>query len=293
MLRRLSPAGLALAVAIVLPLATVAAPAHAAVPTPIKVLTIVEENHAEGAALLGMPWLASMARSYGYARSWQAVTHPSLPNYLALAGGSSYAVTNDAGPAAHPIGGSSVFGQALSHGKTAKTYAEGMSVNCGTTGTSRYAVKHNPWAYFASGAERPNCRRWDVPAGTTTAGNLRHDIDAGTLPTVGLLVPDLCHDAHDCSLGTADSWLRSWLAVVMRGPDYRAGRLAIVVTFDEDDTSGPNTVLTVVISPRTAHVVSSAAFSHYSWTRYAAELSGTSPLRAAATARSIRSTFHI
>ena len=291
MLRRFPLVGLALL--LVLPLAIDTAPARAALTAPTKVLTIVEENHTEGSALRGMPWLASMARTYGYANSWKAVTYPSLPNYLALAGGSSYAVTDDAGPAAHPIAGPSVFGQALSHGRTAKTYAEGMSGTCGATGTSRYAVKHNPWAYFASGTERPNCRRWDVPAGTTTGGNLRHDIDAGTLPTVGMLVPDLCHDAHDCSLGTADSWLRNWLAVVMRGPDYRAGRLAIVVTFDEDDTSGPNTVLTVVISPRTAHVVSSAAFSHYSWTRYAAELSGTPPLRAAATARSIRNTFHI
>ncbi len=291
MSRRPALAGLALLLA--LPLATDAASAQAGGVTPTKVLTVVEENHTVGSALHGMPWLAAMARTYGYANSWQAVTHPSLPNYLALAGGSSYAVTDDAGPAAHPIDGSSVFGQALSHGRTAKTYAEGMSGNCRTTGTSRYAVKHNPWAYFASGAERLNCRRWDVPAGTTTAGNLRHDIDAGTLPTVGVLVPDLCHDAHDCQLGTADNWLRSWLAVVMRGPDYQAGRLAIVVTFDEDDTSGPNRVLTVVIAPQTAHVVSSAAFSHYSWTRYAAELSGATPLRAAATARSLRSTFHI
>ena len=291
MLRRLLLAVLAAVVA--LPLAGAApVPAQAAAP-PIKVLTVVEENHGEGSALSGMPWLASMARTYGYASGWQAVTHPSLPNYLAFAGGSTYGVTNDAGPSAHPVGGPSVFGQALSHGKTAKTYAEGMSSNCSASGTSRYAVKHNPWPYFVSGAERPNCQRWDVPSGTTGSGNLRHDVDAGTLPTVGLLVPDLCHDAHDCSLGTADTWLKSWLTVVMGGPDYRAGRLAIVVTFDEDDTSGPNTVLTVVISPYTSQVVSSAAFSHYSWTRYAAELSGTTPLRAAATARSVRSTFHI
>ena len=288
MLRRLPLALLAPLLA--LPL--LGAPAQAST-APTKVLTIVEENHTEGSALRGMPHLAAMARTYGYTSSWKAVTHPSLPNYLALAGGSTYGVTNDAGPAAHPVGGASVFGQALAHGRTAKTYAEGMSGTCGSAGTSRYAVKHNPWAYFTSPVERPNCRRWDLPAGTTASGNLRHDVDAGTLPTVGLLVPDLCHDAHDCSLGTADSWLASWLAVVMRGPDYRAGRLAIVVTFDEDDTSGPNTVLTVVISPHTSHVVSSTAFSHYSWTRYAAELSGTAPLRAAATARSIRSTFHI
>lgn len=260
---------------------------------PTKVLTVVEENHTEGSALAGMPYLAAEARTHGYASAWKALTHPSLPNYLGLVGGSTFGVTDDAGPASHPISATSVFGQALSHGKTAKTYAEGMSGTCSTTGTSRYAVRHNPWVYFSTSTEKAACRRYDVPAGTTTSGNLRHDVDAGTLPTVGMVVPDVCHDAHNCSLATADTWLKNWLAVVKAGPDFRSGRLAIVVTFDEDDRSGANKVLTVVIAPHTTRIASTAGFSHWSWTRYAAELSGASPLRNAARALSIRSTFHV
>jgi acid phosphatase len=122
------------------------------------------------------------------------VTHPSLPNYLAIAGGSTFGVRNDASPSSHHISGPSVFDRVIAGGRTAKTYADAMPAPCTLTATGRYAVKHNPWAYFSDPASRANCRRFDVPLGTTTAGALRHDLDAGTLPTVGLVSPDLCHD---------------------------------------------------------------------------------------------------
>ena len=35
------------------------------------------------------------------------------------------------------------------------------------------------------------------------------DVSAGRLPRVGMVVPNLCHDAHNCSLATADAWFKS------------------------------------------------------------------------------------
>jgi acid phosphatase len=240
-----------------------------------------------------MPYLASLASTYGRTTSYRALRHPSLPNYLGLVGGSTFGVRDDRNPSSHPLAGASVFDRVLAAGRTAKTYAEAMPSACGLSGTSRYAVRHNPWTYFADAASRANCRRFDVPAGTTSAGALRRDIDAGSLPNVGVLIPDICHDAHDCSLATADAWLKSWLQVVQKGPDYRSGRLAVVVTFDEDDTSADNTVLTVVMSPRTSHVVVKTPLNHYSLTRLLAELTGTTPLREAGNAPSMRAAFHL
>lgn len=260
---------------------------------PTKVLVVVEENHSATGALRGMPNLAALARRYGYTTAYKAITHPSLPNYLAIAGGSTFGVRDDKGPGSHHITGQSVFDRAIAARRTAKAYLEAMPSNCGQSATTKYAVKHNPWAYFSDATPRANCRRYDVPSGTTSSGPLRSDIDAGRLPNVGMLVPDICHDGHDCSLATADSWLKAWLARIMAGPDYRAGRLAVVVTFDEDDYSQANTVLTVVISPYTSAIKTATAFSHYSLTRYFAEITGTTPLRSAATARSLRSTFHL
>src|SRR5436190_5407313 len=260
---------------------------------PSKMLVFVEENHSESQALAGMPYLASLANTYGRTTDYHAVTHPSLPNYLALGAGSTFGVEDDAGPSEHRIDGDSVFDEALHHERSAKAYDESMPDNSYQASSGSYAVKHNPWAYFGGTTQRANCRRFNVPMGTPGSGALSRDVAAGSLPQVGMAVPNLCNDAHSCSTSTADAWLHDWLLRVMTGPDYRAGRLAIVVTFDEDDRSSSNNVLTVVISPATSHVRSSAAYDHYSWLRCADDMLGLPPLRAAAAARSLCPAFHL
>lgn len=284
---------LALLLAAVLSCVAYAPPPATALTRPAKVLTIVLENHSAGQAVAQMPYLRQLGMQYGYTTGYHAVAHPSLPNYLALAGGTTYGVVDDNGPAAHPIHGSSVFDQAVARGRTAKTYAESMPSPCAMGNAGQYVPRHNPWTYYADATSRANCRRWDVPAGTPSGGALRTDIRNGTLPTVGLLVPNMCHDGHDCPLSTADGWLHGWLPIVMAGPDYTAGRLAIVVTFDEDDNTAANTVLTTVVSPYTHHVVSGEAYTHYSWTHYAEQLVGSAALNNAGSAPSLRPAFGI
>jgi acid phosphatase len=102
-----------------------------------------------------------------------------------------------------------------------------------------------------------------------------------------MAIPNICHDAHDCSLGTADRWLHHWLPRVFAGPDFRSGRLAVMVTFDENDGAPTNTVLTVVISPHAHHVTANASYSDYSWLRCADSMLQLPPLRRAASARSL------
>jgi acid phosphatase len=101
----------------------------------------------------------------------------------------------------------------------------------------------------------------------------------------------MCNDGHDCPLTIADGWLKQWIPAVMNGPDYQAGRLAIVVTFDEDDRSGPNTVLTTVVAPTVAKATATTELTHYSLTRYLAELAGIAPPNKAAEAPSFRDAF--
>lgn len=256
----------------------------AARPRVSKLLVIVEENHAAHDALAGMPYLASVARSHARATDYHGVAHPSLPNYLAIAGGSTFGVTDDEDPSAHRISGQSVFGQVLAAHRSAKTYAEGMPSNCYPTNSGRYGVRHNPWTYFVS--ERSACQRYDVPLGTPGSGPLHDDLARATLPTFGLVVPDTCHDAHDCSLATADGWLRGWLPAILSGPDFRAGRLAVVVTFDEDDDASGNHVLTVVLGPR-QHGSITVPLDHYSLSAAVSRLVGAPPLRSAARARDL------
>lgn len=255
-------------------------PARAGRPT--KSLTIVEENHGQQAALAQMPYLASLSAVYGHTTDYHALAHPSLPNYLGLVGGSTFGVTDDAPPAAHPLPGPSVFDQAIAAGRTARAYIESMPSPCALSSSGRYAVRHNPWAYFADSTERAHCQAYDLPAGGPSSGPLHDDVAAGTLPTLGWVTPDLCNDGHDCPLGVADDWLRTWLPVIMDGPDFRGGRLAIIVTFDEDEGTQANTVLTTVIAPGVGHAVRATPCSHYCWTRYADDLAGAPPLNLAA-----------
>jgi phosphatidylinositol-3-phosphatase len=253
-----------------------------------KVMVIVLENHSESDALAGMPYLSSQAEKYGLAANSYAVTHPSLPNYLAIAGGSTFGVRDDKSPAAHPLDGQSVFGQVLAAGGTAKTYAEAMPSNCATSSDGRYAVKHNPWPYFTDARERASCRRYDVPSGTPARGALHDDLTGGKLPTFSMLIPDLCHDAHDCSLRAADGWLRSWLTTLTDGPDFRAGRLLVVVTFDEDDHDARNHILTVFLHPALDHVTIEPRFDQYAVSGLVSRLVGAPPLREAASATDLQ-----
>ena len=261
--------------------------AGARLSTPVtKVLVIVEENHSLAQMKAGMPYLYSLARNYGYATDYRAITHPSEPNYLAIATGSTHGVTTDAAPATNGFRSASVFGQALGHRRTATTYAESMPAPCTLTPSGSYAVKHNPWAYVTN--QRTACRAHDLPM----AGHFPTDVRRGALPNVGLLVPNLCHDAHNCGLGTADAWLKKWLPTVFNGPDWKAGRLAVVVTADEDDDTSVNRVLTVVMNPQmTRHQVVSAPLSHYSLSRSMSRIAGGMPLGQAANAADLLRAF--
>lgn len=247
-----------------------------------KVLLVVLENHSRQAALDGMPHLRTQAERYAVATRSYAVTHPSLPNYLAIAGGSTFGVRDDRPPSRHPLAGTSVFEQVRASGRSVRTYAEGMTRSCQTSDQGRYVVKHNPWAYFVD--ERAACRRFDVPAGTPSGGALRDDVRAGTLPSFGLLVPDRCNDAHDCSLEAADRWLARWLEVVEAGRDFRSGRLLVIVTFDEDDHDAGNHILTVFMHPRLRSATIGARFDQYAVSGLVSRLVGAPPLRRAGSA---------
>jgi acid phosphatase len=250
-----------------------------------KILVIMEENHSIQQVFPGgMPYLWSLAQRYAYAPNWSDVAHPSLPNYLAIFGGSNFNDPQDCAPSAgctYP--GPSVFGQALSRGETAKAYEESMPQPCDQGFVGEYDVNHNPWAYFPS--EAASCRANDVSAGTPTAGALAADVRGGALPTVGLITPNLLHDGHDGTVAQADAWLQNWIPVLMSGPDWRSGRLAIVVVFDEGETT--EQVPFVFMAPWLSGVTISGPANQYALTRLIDKVIGAPPLRQASRAANI------
>lgn len=233
------------------------------------------------------PFENALAGRCGLAAAYHGVAHPSLPNYLAATGGSTFGVTDDGDPAAHPIPKTSLFGQVDAAGLTWRSYQEGMSTPCQLTSSGRYAVKHNPAAYFTD--LRPSCRAHDVPL----AGHLAADIAGGTLPAFAVITPDLCHDTHDCPVAVGDTWLRTWVTRILDGPNYRSGDTALVITWDEAEGSS-TTVPAIVVGPSVpTGTVSRARFDHLSLLRTTEDLLGLPPLRGARTATSMVGAFHL
>ena len=244
------------------------------VPT-TKVVTIVLENHSDAQALDGMPYLSSLAIQYGQTTHYASLAHPSLPNYLAMAAGSTFGIADDLDANHHPLDGQTVFDNG-----DAAVYSEGMTSNCQEHNQGRYAERHNAWTYFAAGHDA--CMQRDRPLS---------QLDVAHLPAVSLVVPDLCHDAHDCGLDSADDFLKQWVPALLDSPEYATGKLAVVVTFDEVEHDTEGNLLTTVIAPRLKSATIDAPLNHLAWCRWMTDLEGAAPLRDAASAPSLGAAF--
>jgi acid phosphatase len=253
-----------------------------------KVLVFMVENHSLAQMRVGMPRTYAFASQHAYGTGYRAIRHPSLPNYIAIAAGSTLGVRDDANPSRHRLTENNVFRQALRAGRTAKVYADSMRRPCALTNHGRYAVRHNPWSYFSAPRDRAACRRYDV-----NAAHLARDAAAGTLPNVGFVIPNVVHDAHDGTLGQADAWISRRIADVTAGPDWRSGRLAIVVTADEDDGHSRNRVLTVVATVDQAPRVVTARLNHYSLTGFLQQVLHVRRLHRARSAPSLAGAFGV
>jgi hypothetical protein len=256
----------------------------AAHPPPVyrHVVWIWMENHAYGAVIGSphAPYLTQLARDCATATRYSTVGSPSLPNYLGATGGSTFGVRDDAGPALHPVASDNLFRQVRDSGASERSYEESMPTNCATSSSGRYAVKHNPAAYYVGGDDRAACRADDVPL-----PQLASDLSAGALPAFSFVTPNLCDDTHDCSVATGDAWLRSWVPRLLDSAEYRAGATAVVILYDEY-TPVPNVF--IAPSARVGTVVATP-INHYALLRATEEMLGLPALLAgAATAPDLR-----
>jgi hypothetical protein len=204
------------------------AAASAPVPAFEHVVVIVFENK-ESTTIFGgraAPTFNSYAHRYAKLTRYYGVTHPSLPNYLALVSGSTQGITSDCTSCV--VDATSLADTIEASGRTWKTYAEGLPT-AGFLGpySGRYAKKHNPFAYFRDVADDPVRRGRLVPF-----SRLALDLRAGALPSFSLVVPDLCHSMHDCSVSVGDSWLRSHV-----GSFLKLANTVVFVVFDEGGTN--------------------------------------------------------
>jgi hypothetical protein len=207
------------------------------------------ENRSYNAALTG-PFTASLASKYTLATQYRAVTHPSLPNYLALTSGSTWGITDDGW---HPLPAGQDLGSQLTQaGVPWRAYMEGMARGC-LDSPYPYALKHNPFAYYGG-----RC-----PGQVQPLDRLDGDLSSAQPPRFAFITPDMCHDMHDCSTTEGDRFLQSLFGRISGSPAWRQGALLLIV-WDEDDGSSGNQVALIAVSPQGKPRRLDQTLDHYS-----------------------------
>jgi phospholipase C len=207
---------------------------------------IVMENRSYDQAITG-GYTAELANSYSVATNYHGVSHPSLPNYLAMTSGSTWGIADDGW---HPLPAGGLGAQLTAANISWRAYMEGMSGSCTRT-SYPYAVKHDPFPYYGT----------TCPAEIVPFSQFDQDI-TGNVPNFVWITPDMCHDGHDCSTQVADQWLAQTVPKILATSAWKDGGL-LLITWDEGEDSA-NHVLTIVIHPGTIFHTSGRAYDHYS-----------------------------
>ena len=229
---------------------------------------VVMENHGYSQVwnTKATPYTTSLANRYARAANYYAITHPSLPNYLDMYGGSNYSIKDDCSPSSScHIGARHLADNLEAAGKTWKFYQESMPAPCTLTPSGGYAPKHNPVVYFDN--VRLNAARCKshVVNYAALASDLR---SAATTPTFAFITPNQCNSTHDCSVATGDTWLSRNLPAILASPACTTQSCLLILTWDEDDSSQSNHILTVFAgSAARTGSVSNARYDHFSLLR--------------------------
>ena len=273
------------------------------------VIVIMLENHSYS-QIIGQsaaPNLNQLASECGVASNYHSITHPSLPNYLAITSGSTFGLATDDCQCRQDVGG--VFLQMAQTHRTWGLYAESMPTACDPDNSRGidYTARHNAPIYYLR--LDGTCSRNDLRLGTTTAGALNTALAGGHLPAYSMIVPNLCDDMHDCSIQTSDAWVGAWVRRIVDSYEYQHQATVIFITWDEgtDGHIGAGENCRANLSDQSCHVplivisrftrpgtVSAAYFTHYSLLRTVEAMMHVGALRNAAYAPAgLGNAFHL
>lgn len=245
------------------------------VPNFSHIIIFIMENHEFGSVIGSsqMPYFNSLAQQYTLLTQYHGVTHPSLPNYIALIGGDTLGITTDCSTCY--VNATNLADLIENSGRTWRTYQEDLPSPCYTGSSGLYAQRHDPFIYFDDiRTNTPRCQQDVVPLTV-----LDSDLASNTLPNFSFVVPNLCNSAHNCGLNVTDDWLKTWVSKVMSSPAYDQNTL-IVLTWDEGSSdqaccglkSAGGRVATVLISPLVRQgFQDTTPYTHYSLLKTIAE----------------------
>ncbi|MEO7061570.1 MAG: alkaline phosphatase family protein [Lapillicoccus sp.] len=174
------------------------------------------------------PYIKGLMASCGSEQHMHAAAHPSQPNYMAATSGVSTAVGAQSSA-------NNIFNQLNGNWKS---YEESMGSNCGGSRTT-YQKGHNPAFWYTDLRSPVNyCGSNDLPL---------TEFVATSLPAFSWVTPNQCHNMHyhrGCPgtaatrVTTGDTWLSTFLPQVLSSPDYLAGHILVLLTWDEGEGVG-------------------------------------------------------
>jgi hypothetical protein len=218
------------------------------------VYLIVLENRGFDDALYGpSPFLLKLSQTQGLATYYFGVTHPSLPNYIAMISGDYFGIQDDAPSCfapdlgiverCHRLDQDNLADQLEREQLTWSAYMEDLpsvgslqSRQPAIGSNPLYAQKHNPFVYFERIATNPTRLRNIKPFSAFTS-----DLATGAA-NFNLIVPNQCNDGHGLSicadasaLALAYDAFTAKVVTQIKGSSNWTDQSAIFIVFDEGE----------------------------------------------------------
>lgn len=209
------------------------------------------------------PYINTLIKQSALATNYSGVTHPSLPNYLALTSGSTDGITTDCNPpsAGCIVNVKNIADLVAASGRTWKEYAESMPSSCYQYNAGNYATKHNPFVYYSDIVNNQQLCASHVVPYTQMLTDLK---SASTTPNFAFITPNLCNDMHNCGIAAGDSWLSKNVPIILNSPAFTTTRSLLVITWDEGNASNNNVATIFAGSAAKSGFQTNQSFNHYS-----------------------------
>jgi len=216
--------------------------------------------------IANIKWLATQGITL---TGFDAITHPSQPNYVASVGGATFDVTSDDFYTI-PATTKTIVDLLETAGVSWSLYQEDMPysgfegnwVNQ-KTGANDYVRKHNPLMSYDSVTSNT-----DRLAKSKNFTMFYEDLNNNALPQWMHITPNMTNDGHDTSITVAGNWARNFITPLLTNPNF-ADNTLIQLTFDETEAQvGKNNVFTILLGDAVESslhgTTNSTAYTHYS-----------------------------
>ncbi|MET8446887.1 alkaline phosphatase family protein [Streptomyces sp. NPDC005209] len=213
------------------------------------------------------PFMHSLMGQGATLTDFHGVYHPSDENYLAVAGGDTYAKGATYWPNINSPQRN--LGDTIeAAGKSWKAYEQGMGTPCNTSNNfdRYYEPDDAPFINYtdiSGSASRCAAHLFDTSQLTTDLQS------AATTPNFSWIAADDYYDGEasgngsPTSLKTQDGWLKQTLAPVLTSPAWTQQRSLLILTWDESNSEAYNHIVTTVVGSQGTVPAGTSSPAHY------------------------------